>query len=127
MKFPLDLKAIGYGLAIFVAGYMLMSLIGSGMVAAGDSATRTTGWSFLWLLGNALPVVAGYVSACRAPDRRITHGIIGGASGVIILLAPILFVPNLPKTGIPSVVCIYILLAALGAIIGSYRGGRRGR
>ncbi|GAB2613355.1 hypothetical protein [Novilysobacter erysipheiresistens] len=126
MIFPLDLKAIGYGFATFIAGWLAMSVIGTGVVNVGPSPIGTAGWSLFTVLGYMVPVVAGYVAAYRAPDRRVLHGTIGGAVGVLLFIAPVSLVPGYSWAGAPVIIASYAVLASLGAILGKHRRDKVG-
>lgn len=121
MEFPLNLKAIGYGFAAFIAGTLTMTIIGTGLANVDPSSIGKAGWSFLTVLGYLVPVVAGYVAAYYAPAKRILHGTIGGSIGVLLLLAPAIVVPQYPLAGIPIIIVTYAALASLGAIVGNHR------
>ena len=121
MAFPLNLKAIGYGFATFIAGSLTMSVVATSIAIVGPSSSGEAGWSLLSLLGYSVPIAAGYVAAYFAPFKRVLHGTIGGAIGVVLLLAPALLVPQYPVAGIPIIVAWYAALASLGAIFGNYR------
>ena len=126
MAFPLNLKAIGYGFATFIAGSLAMSIVATGIANAGPSSVGKSGWTLLTALGYFVPVVAGYVAAYYAPTSRILHGTIGGSIGVLPLLAPALLVPDYPMAGIPIVIASYAALASLGAIVGNHRSNKVG-
>ena len=124
MTFPLDLKAIGYGFAAFMAGTLVMSIVGAGFLSAGPSSVGKFGMGWLSVLGYLVPVVGGYVGAYFAPNRRILHGTIGGSIGVLLLIAPAFVVPHYPLVGIPIVIACYAALASLGAIVGNHQGNK---
>lgn len=126
MAHSLNLKAIGYGFATFVAGTLAMSIIGTGIANVGPSSIGKAGWSLLTVVGYLVPVVAGYVAAYFAPAKRILHGTIGGSIGVLLLLAPAFLIPQYPVAGIPILVAWYAALASLGAIFGNYRRNKVG-
>ncbi len=126
MEFPLNLKAIGYGFATFVAGSLAMSIVGTGLSNVDPSSIGKAGWSFLSVLGYFVPVAAGFVAAYFAPTKRILHGTIGGSIGVLLLLAPAFLIPQYPLAGIPLVIAWYVALASLGAIFGNYRRNKVG-
>ena len=125
MAFPLELKAIGYGLAVFVAGYIVMGVVGTLAVAGGDSPSNL-GWIVVTGVGYLVPVAAGFVAAYFASSRRILHGTIGGAVGVLLMLVPALFAPDYQISGIPLVIATYAVLASLGAILGNHRRNKVG-
>ena len=126
MTFPLNLKAIGYGFAAFVAGALVMSVVGTGIAYVGPSSIGQAGWSLLTILGYLVPVAAGYVAAYSASTKRILHGTIGGSIGVLLLVAPAFVVPEYPLAGIPVVIASYAALASLGAIVGNHRRNKVG-
>jgi VIT1/CCC1 family predicted Fe2+/Mn2+ transporter len=66
------------------------------------------------------------VAAYFASNRRIIHGTIGGAAGVLLMLVPALFVPGYPISSIPIVIATYAVLASLGAIFGNHRRNKVG-
>lgn len=126
MAFPLELKAIGYGLAVFIAGYVVMNVIGTVAITAGHATSSRLGWVIVTAVGYLVPVVAGFVAAFFASTRRILHGTVGGSIGVLIMLAPAIFVPNYPMSGAVVVIATYVVLASLGAIFGNHLRGKVG-
>lgn len=120
----LDVKAIGYGFATFVACTLLMTLAGT---VAGSKNLPFAGdgrWAAIRIIGYLAPVVAGYVAARKARVDRILNGTIGGSIGVLLVLAPALAIPGYPVRGIPIILAWYAALAALGAILGNHRADR---
>ena len=126
MKLQLDLKAIGYGFATFIAGTLIMTLIGTTIGGVTQPSIGKGQWALVKIVGYLAPVVAGYVAAYRAPSQRILHGTIGGSVGALLLIAPALLVPNYQFWGIPILLAFDAALAALGAIVGSHRRNRVG-
>ncbi|TKR29256.1 hypothetical protein FCE95_13910 [Luteimonas gilva] len=102
MAFPLNLKAIGYGFATFVAGTLVLSIVGTVAVSVGTSSIGKSGWSFLAILSYFVPITAGFVAAYFAPAKRVLHGTIGGAVGVLLLLALPFWCLGIPWPAFPS-------------------------
>ncbi len=93
----MDLKALGYGLAAFLGGWALMTVVAGAMATSGGYASANV---LIQVLGYLVPVVAGFVAAKKATQRRIAHGIAGGAIGVVpIILLPMLLVPGYSPSG----------------------------
>jgi hypothetical protein len=120
MKLQLDLKSIGYGFATFIAGTLIMTLIGTTIGGFTQPPIGKGQLALVKIVGYLAPVVAGYVAAYYAPSQRILHGTIGGSIGALLLIAPALLVPNYQFWGIPIILTFYAALAALGAIGGNY-------
>jgi hypothetical protein len=118
----LDLKGVGYGLAAFFAGYVVLALLGVGADALGKTSFARPAWLLFQSYGYVLPVMAGYYAAYRASHHRIATGTVGGALGMAFLVAPAMLIPQYPVSGVPAVLASSLLLAALGAIIGKFRG-----
>ena len=126
MAFHLDLKAIGYGFAVFIGGYGVMSFVASLTASVAESSPSKLGWILITVAGYLVPVIAGYVAAYFASARRILNGTIGGTLGVLLMLVPAVFVPDYPFSGIPIVIASHGVLASLGAIFGNHRRGKVG-
>ena len=122
----LDLKAIGFGFAAFMACTLVMTVAGTAVGGARAPSVGESQWKLINIIGYLAPVVAGYVAARQASTKRILHGTIGGSVGVLLLLAPALFVPNYPFWSIPIILTWYTALASLGAIFGNHRANRVG-
>ena len=121
-----DLKAIGYGFATFIACTLLMSLAGT-TVGSGELPSLSGGrLAIVKSIGFLAPVIAGYVAARQALTRRILHGTIGGSIGVLLLIAPAIFIPAYQSWGTPFIIAWYAALAYLGAIFGDHRANRVG-
>ncbi len=121
----MDLKALGYGLAAFVAGYVLMTMAASAMATVGMYASG--GW-LVQVMGYLVPVVAGFVAARKASRRRIVHGVVGGAIGVVpVMLIPMLVVPAYAPNGLLVILLSYAVLAALGGVFGDHVGRKSAR
>lgn len=115
-----DWKALGYGVAAFVVGYVLLTMWSSVMMTAGGGRS---GWVVVQIMGYLMPVVAGFVAARKASRWRIAHGIAGGAIGVVpMTLLPMLLTPEASPKGIFIILVSYAVLAALGAIFGNHVG-----
>jgi hypothetical protein len=120
----LDLKAIGYGFATFIACSLLMTLAGT---VVGTTTAPSIGGeriAAVQIIGYLAPVVAGYVAAVKAADARVLNGTIGGSVGSLLLLSQALAVPGYQFRGIPIILAYYAALAALGAIFGKHRARR---
>lgn len=119
----MSLKAIGYGLVTFIAGYALMTGIGNALHAAGSYAS---GYGLLLAMGYLIPAAAGFVSAMKAPGRRILHGIVGGAVGIVPLQVISAFiVPGSTTAGAVVIVTTFAVMAALGAVFGDFVAKRK--
>jgi len=121
----MNLKALGYGLAAFVAAYAVMAFVGSVLVQFGVDAVGIV----VTVLGYLVPVMAGYVGASKAPRWRIAHGIVGGSIGVVpVTLAPMLLDdPAYKPSGIPVILLWFAVFAALGAVFGDHVAKKRAR
>jgi len=119
-----DWKALGYGLATFVASWILVAIVASTMAAAGIDAY---GGKTIQVMGNLAPVVAGYVAAMKATRRRLVHGIVGGAIGVVpVMVFPMLFADTTYSMyAVLLILTCFALLAALGAVIANHFAKRR--
>lgn len=126
MKPRLDLKAISYGVVTFIVTYLCLG--GVGVFASHSSGNaQAASWALIQILGIAIPVGAGFVSAYFARDRRVLHGIIGGSIGVLPFAGiAAAFIPFYPAVSILVVLVIYAVVAALGAIIGNHMRARLG-
>ena len=78
----IDLKAIGYGLTTFVAGHLLVSLLGQ--IILGPAVTKLFAaklssefYVIVGILGDILlispAVIAGFISAYKADSHRIIN------------------------------------------------------
>ena len=114
MSSRLDLKAVGYGLATFVAGSAILALLGQWLAAQTFVA-----------LAALVPAASGYMSAFYAPSRRLMHGTIGGSIGVLVVLALPMLIPG-PALPIPAIMALYLVLACAGAVIGDFMRSRVG-
>ena len=120
----MDWKALGYGLATFLTGWALMAIVASAVATTG---TNATGYTAFQVMGYLVPVVAGYVAAMISTRRRLVHGVVGGAIGVVpVIFFPMLFADLTYSTyGVLVVVICYTVLAALGAVFGDHVAKRR--
>lgn len=107
-----NLKALSYGIGTFVLGVCAALFLGQILDPVAFAA-----------LCIAVPVAAGYMAAYYATTRRIAHGVVTGAIGAVLLVAPLLFIPG-PPLPILGAVLLYMGFALLGAFIGNYRRGR---
>jgi uncharacterized membrane protein HdeD (DUF308 family) len=122
----LDLKAIGYGVAVFTLGWLALAV--SATVAANSAPLLArVAWAVVQAGVFVVPGIAGYVSALRASTRPILHGSLAGSIGIAVLACIAAgFFPQYPAWGIPLVVAIFALVAALGAIFGKHRRDKAG-
>lgn len=119
----MNFKALGYGLATFIAGYALMTGVVNELVSAGIYAS---GYGLVLATGYLVPVVAGFVAAMKAPNRRILHGIVGGAIGIVLVqLISVFVVPSFTSGGALVIVTTFAVMAALGAVLGDYVAKRK--
>lgn len=126
MTFPFELKAIGYGLAVFIGGYLVMSVLGSGVVTLGQFTSGKPGWLLVTVIGYLVPVSAGFVAAFFATVKRIIHGTVGGSIGIFLMLLPAIFAPDYSISEAMFVIATYVVLASLGAIVGSHLRAKNG-
>src|SRR3546814_5197280 len=101
----LDLKAIGYGVATFALGYLLLGVPAT-IAANFSGSVLANGLMLLVQIGGiVVPAIAGYVSAFHAKSWHIAHGAVGGTLGIVLLVcvAAIAF-PEYPAWGIPAIV-----------------------
>src|SRR3546814_3674015 len=101
----LDLKAIGYGVATFALGYLLLGVPAT-IAANFSGSVLANGLMLLVQIGGiVVPAIAGYVSAFHAKSWHIAHGAVGGTLGIVLLVcvAAIAF-PDYPAWGIPAIV-----------------------
>ncbi len=99
-------------------GYVVLVMVGSTMTAGGSGSGM-----LVQIVGNLMPVVAGFVAARRASRWRVAYGIVGGAIGVVpMMLLTMLFIPGASPDGAFIIVLSYAMLAALGAILGKHIG-----
>ncbi|WP_407352649.1 hypothetical protein [Luteimonas sp. R10] len=126
MNSRFDFKAVAYGFGTFVGGCLLVSMLTTAALSPDTSSLDGPAWALVHLGGYLVPVAAGYVAAYSASHGRILHGAVGGALGVVLLLAPAAFAPDYPASGIPFVIAIYALLAWLGAIAGNHHRNKAG-
>ncbi len=124
--FSFELKAIGYGLAVFIGGYLVMSVLGSVVIASGQFTSGKLGWVLVTVIGYLVPVSAGFVAAFFASAKRILHGTVGGSIGVLLMLLPAIFVPDYSMSEAMFVIATYTVLASLGAIVGSHLRAKDG-
>jgi hypothetical protein len=116
-----DFKAIGYGVATFVVGYMILGIFTTLVAGSHGSVLAKVLWPLVELGGTVLPAIAGYVSAYYSRSRHIINGTIGGSLGMaLFLVAVAFFIPAYPAWGVPFLVAIFALIASLGAIVGNY-------
>src|SRR3546814_6858275 len=123
----LDLKAIGYGVATFALGYLLLGVPAT-IAANFSGSVLANGLMLLVQIGGiVVPAIAGYVSAFHAKSWHIAHGAVGGTLGIVLLVcvAAIAF-PEYPAWGIPAIVVTSALIASLGAILGKNRRAKLG-
>ena len=132
----LDLKAIGYGLATFVAGHLLVSLIGQAIL--GPVVTKlfaaklsSESYAIVGILGDILlispAVIAGFVSAYKADSHRIINGSIGGVLIVVLLMG---FFSSFINTFLgwgPAflILSAHVVAALIGATMANYWCGKR--
>lgn len=127
MTHPFDLKAIGQGVAVFVLGYLVLSVLATIAAGAENSTVHRVLWGIVQLGGVVIPGVAGYVAAYRASTRPIFQGTIAGSVGIAVLTCVVAFTfPQYPAWGIPLVVAFFALVAALWAIFGKHRRAKLG-
>ncbi|GAB2512926.1 hypothetical protein GCM10027084_28820 [Pseudoxanthomonas sangjuensis] len=129
MRLPLalDIRAIGYGLATFVAGYIVLSIPTTLVHGSHGTSIGETVWLLVQIGALLVPALAGGVGAYFAPARRVVHGALAGTSGMLLLLLAVAFLaPEYPAAGIPFLVALFALVASLGAILGSYIKSRVG-
>jgi len=122
----LDVKGLGFGLATFFIGYAALAAMGVGSVAVANTPIGKPVALLFQGLGQLLPLVSGYMAAYHARLRPFTTGTIGGVLGMAFLLAPVLFIPQYPATGGASILVASVMLASLGAIVGTHRRKKHG-
>src|SRR3546814_15966016 len=82
----LDLKAIGYGVATFALGYLLLGVPAT-IAANFSGSVLVNGLMLLVQIGGiVVPAIAGYVSAFHAKSWHIAHGAVGGTLGMVFLV-----------------------------------------
>ena len=116
----LDLKAIGYGVAVFTLGWLALALSATVAANAAPLLARMV-WAVVQAGGLVVPGLAGYVSALRASTRPILNGTLAGSIGIAVLACITARFLPFPAWGIVFVVAIFALIAALGAIFGKHR------
>ena len=127
MTHSVDLRAIGYGVATFVVGYLLLGIPTTFVANSGGSPLTKPLWLFVEMGATIVPAIAGYISAYHSRSRRIASGTIGGSLGVVLFIAgTAVFASGYPAWGVPFLVAVFALLACLGAIIGNHRRAKLG-
>ena len=125
MKQTLDFRAIGYGVATFVVGYMILGIFTTLVANSFGSTLAKAVWVVVKLGATALPAIAGYISAFHSRSKRIMNGTIGGSLGMALFLVGFMaFIPAYPIWGIPFLIVIFAVIASLGAIVGSHMRGK---
>jgi hypothetical protein len=123
MRNSIDLKAIGYGLATFVVGQLLVRLLGAALLGSAIATSQIT----TWILGATrfiVTVIAGFISAYDAHSCRIMNGTLGGSLGIVLLV--IFFGPYFITFLSWKVPFLFVVIYVLGAILGSYWAGKHG-
>lgn len=126
----IDLKAIGYGLATFVAGHLLVSLLGQTILGPAITKLSDTKLSeffaIVGIVGDIIFIspaaIAGFISAYNAHSHRIINGTIGGVLIVVLLMA---FFSSFINTFLgwgPAflILTAHVVAAFIGAATGNY-------
>lgn len=122
MAHQFDIKAIVYGIGVFVLGYLALSVLATISASAANPTVHSVVWTLIPLGAVVVSGAAGYVAAYRASVRPILNGTMAGSIGVATLICAVAyFFPEYPAWGIPLVVAVFALVAALGAIFATYR------
>jgi putative membrane protein (TIGR04086 family) len=123
----LDLKALAYGIATFVLGYLAL-MVATNVAAYSPPQIARVAVGLMQASVNLIPALAGYVAARRASSRPIVHGTVAGVLGTALYIVVTSHVfPEYPTQQIPMLLAAFALLAALGAIFGKHRRDKAGR
>jgi hypothetical protein len=115
------MRAVGFGIATFVAGSLVMLAFGAGWpIKLDDSAFIA--------LTTLVPILAGSVAAYHSSWQRILNGTVGGSAGVLLIVVPFVLIPGppIPVSIFVMSALLYSLLASLGAILGSHLRAKLG-